>query len=166
MSALALFSQLSFAQGNGGDEDIEGAVDAISNVLEKNIPSSEEVIEDDEEAVSNTIKKGNATDRANYNQIRSNEFQKNLGVVQKNFLVKTGRVELFGGLSLVPSEVFYRTFGGQLNFGYHFNETYAINGLGYFFSSSGRGEVDDLENINLVNVESLIYLKSYYAIAF
>lgn len=152
------------ANADSGD-DIEGTVDSISNVLEKNIPTSEEVLDDDESVVTNTIKKGNASDRADYNQIRSNEFQSNLGIVQKNFLTKTGRIEVYGGLSLVPTEVFYRTFGGQLNVGYHFNEAWAINGLGYFFTSAARGEIDDLKKINEVNVESLIYLKSYYALS-
>ncbi len=147
------------------NDDIEGTVDSISNVLEKNIPTSDEVLDDDETVVTNTIKKGNASDRADYNQIRSNEFQSNLGVVQKNFLTKTGRIELYGGLSLVPTEVFFRTFGGQLNVGYHFNESLAINGLAYFFTSSARSEVDDLIKVNQVNVESLIYLKSYYALS-
>lgn len=149
---------------NSSADDIEGTVDSISSVLEKNLPSSDEVLEDDE-MVTNTLKKGTAKDRADYNKIRSNDFQSNLGIVQKNFLTKTGRIELFGGLSMVPTEVFYRTFGGQLNAGYHFNEAWAINGLGYFFSSTPRGEIDDLRKTNEVKVDNLIYLKSYYALS-
>ena len=89
---LAGLSPSNCADDRSDTDDIEGTVDSISNVLEKNIPTSDEVMDDDETVVTNTIRKGNASDRADYNQIRSNDFQNNLvGLCKKLILISEHR---------------------------------------------------------------------------
>lgn len=162
-----------FAQSDTGsntteemnDQEIEKSVDVISDQLEKNFQLQKEYVNEEDDSLAGDLKSQGIGSKANYNNIKSNEFNESLGIVQKNLLEKTNAIQYFGGLTLVPTEVYYRTFGGQAGANYHFNEKYGVGLLGYFFSSSARGEIDQLEKQN-IGVQSLIYLKSYYAAQF
>ncbi len=158
-----------WAQASGADDvndqEIEKSVDVISDQLEKNFQLQKEYINEDDN-LSGDLKEKDIAPKANYNNIRSNEFNQSLGIVQKNLLEKTNAIQYFGGVTLVPTEVYYRTFGGQAGANYHLNEKYGLGLLGYFFSSSARGEINQLEKTQRVSVENLIYLKSYYAAQF
>lgn len=146
------------------DKAIEQNVNDISNILEKNIPlpTTKETVEDVNDAWDSRFNEKTQMQKANYDNIRSESFYKDLGVVQKSILNKTRRIQIFGGITLVPTDVYYRTLGGQLNIGYHFNETYGINLFGYIFDSFERDEINDIKNNEGLQVESLIYLKNYY----
>lgn len=169
-----ILSQFSFsfvwAQASNADDvndqEIEKSVDLISDQLEKNFQLQKEYVNEEDENLSGDLKEKDIAPKANYNNIRSNEFNQSLGVVQKNRLEKTNTVQYFGGLTLVPTEVYYRTFGGQAGAHYHLNEKYGVGLLGYFFSSSARGEINQLEKTQSVDVKNLVYLKSYYAAQF
>ncbi len=159
-----------FAQANASeevnDQEIEKSVDVISDQLEKNFQLQKEYINEEDDNLSGDFISQGIGSKANYNNIKSNEFNQNLGIVQKNLLDKTHAIQYFGGLTLVPTEVYYRTFGGQAGAIYHLNEKYGVGILGYFFTSSARDEINKLESIQEVGVENLIYLKSYYAAQF
>jgi len=146
------------------EKAIEENVDRISNMLEKNIPTNTQVIEDTDTGFEGSLSDAKKNNRAQYNDIRSNEFSDRLGIVQKNILNKTHRIQVFGGLTLVPTDVYYRSFGGQLNVGYHFNEIYGVNLFGYFFQSSARAEVDQIADKQKIAVDSLLFLKNYYGL--
>ncbi len=169
-NALAQASAPSNSQANiseeVNDQEIEKSVDVISDQLEKNFQLQKEYINEEDDNLSGDLKNQGIGSKANYNNIKSNDFNQNLGIVQKNLLDKTNSIQYFGGLTLVPTEVYYRTFGGQAGANYHFNEKYGVGLLGYFFTSSARGEIDQLEKTQRVSVENLIYLKSYYAAQF
>ena len=165
-SSTVVWSQDSTVAEEVNDQEIEKSVDVISDQLEKNFQLQKEYVNEDDNNLSGDLKEKGLGSKANYNNIRSNEFNQSLGIVQKNLLEKTNAIQYFGGITLVPTEVYYRTFGGQAGANYHFNEKYGVGVLGYFFSSSARDEINKLEKVQELGVENLIYLKSYYAAQF
>ncbi len=84
-----------------------------------------------------------------------------ISIIQKRFMPKTGRFELFGGGTIVTNDPFFNTMGGVLKFGYFLNESWGVE-LNYFgLTTSQRESTRELETNNGVTTESLAYPKSY-----
>jgi outer membrane beta-barrel protein len=99
-----------------------------------------------------------------YLGVQSQNFYSDLGIVQRNYMPKMGRSLLSGGLNLLPSDAFYRTFGLSLKGSYHFSETWGAEFFGSFFTSSSREEVRKLETVQHLDVNNLVYIKQYYGL--
>jgi outer membrane beta-barrel protein len=84
-----------------------------------------------------------------------------VSVIQRRFMPKTGRFQLFGGLTTVTNDPFFMTFGGVAKFSYFLSEKWGVE-LNYFaLSTSTRSVTEDLKSQHNVNTENLVYPKSY-----
>lgn len=97
----------------------------------------------------------------NYSDIKTATPFSDLAIVQKNYMPKTGRQQINFGLALVPSDIFYNSVGGDLKWGYHFNETWGLELQGTFLGSSKSKPSRDLESKQAVEVTNLVQLKSF-----
>lgn len=90
---------------------------------------------------------------------------KDIAVIQKRFLPKTGRFELFGALGGTLNDAFFidATVNGRI--GYYFRERYGVELTGLFISTSTRTVTDNLAKRG-VTTNSLITPKSFYGIDF
>lgn len=87
-----------------------------------------------------------------------------ISVIQKRFMPKTGRFQLFGGLTLVTNDPFFNTAGVVGKAAYFLNETWGLE-LNYFaLSTSERQSTKELQSNNGVKTESLAYPKSYFGV--
>jgi len=90
-------------------------------------------------------------------------------VLQRNYLPKTERFQVFGGMSFLPTDVFYKTLGLQLRGAYHFTETWGVELMTLFLGSTRSAELNDVESKQCINgvcpnVESLVSPKNYYGL--
>ena len=86
---------------------------------------------------------------------------KEVSVIQKRFMPKTGRFQLFGGATLVTNNPFFNTIGGALKGSYFFSETWGVE-LNYMaLTTSEREATKELREVNGVATESLTYPKQY-----
>lgn len=145
-------------------QDVDQEIDQVSELLEKNIPSSSEIVGWEEESPEIIILK-NENKKIDYSNLRSIQFTDSMAIVQKSILDKSHRLQwnLSGGL--VTTETFYRTFGLLVDATFHFNEKYGIKVFNYLFDSIERDEINDLRQTQRLNVENLVHLKNYYGIA-
>jgi outer membrane beta-barrel protein len=81
-------------------------------------------------------------------------------VLQKNYMPKTERFMVFGGLSFLPTDVFYKTAGLQARVSYHFSETWGAEITGLFLGSGRSSELTAVESQG-VSVQNLVSPKSY-----
>ncbi|KHD89889.1 MAG: hypothetical protein OM95_02220 [Bdellovibrio sp. ArHS] len=87
-----------------------------------------------------------------------------VSVIQRRFLPKTGRFQLFGGLTTVTNDPFFLTFGGVAKASYFLTETWGVE-LNYFgLTSSDRQSTEELRDIQGVSTENLVYPKSYFGV--
>lgn len=87
-----------------------------------------------------------------------------ISVIQKKFMPKTGRFQLFGGLTTVTNDPWFLTFGGVAKASYFLTESWGVE-LNYFgLTTSNRKATDELEEINGVSTENLVYAKSFMGI--
>lgn len=91
-----------------------------------------------------------------------------ISVIQKRFLPKTGRFQLFGGATVLTNNPFFNTLGFVGKAGYFFSETWGIE-LNYFGLTTSEREVTrelrDVQNVateNLVTAESFMGLDLMY----
>lgn len=89
---------------------------------------------------------------------------KEVSIIQKRFMPKTGRFQLFGGISLVTNDPFFNTFGGVAKIAYFLNETWGIEFNYFALTTSERQSTKELQDNNNVKTESLAYPKSYFGV--
>jgi len=86
---------------------------------------------------------------------------KEISVIQKRFLPKTGRFQLFGGATILTNNPFFNTIGGVAKASYFLNETWGVE-LNYFgLTTSERQITEELRDIQGVSTENLVYPKSF-----
>ncbi|HEX7676415.1 MAG TPA: outer membrane beta-barrel domain-containing protein [Bdellovibrio sp.] len=89
---------------------------------------------------------------------------KEVSIIQKRFMPKTGRFQLFGGVSLVTNDPFFNTFGGVAKAAYFLNETWGVEFNYFALTTSERQSTKELQDNNNVKTESLAYPKSYFGV--
>lgn len=87
-----------------------------------------------------------------------------VSVLQKRFLPKTGRFQLFGGLSMVTNDPFFNVIGAVAKGGYFFNETWGIEASYFGLSTSEAKATKELKEIQGVETDNLIVTKSVLAV--
>ncbi|WP_374029723.1 outer membrane beta-barrel domain-containing protein [Bdellovibrio bacteriovorus] len=89
---------------------------------------------------------------------------KEISIIQKRFLPKTGRFQLFGGATVLTNNPFFNTIGGVAKASYFLSETWGIE-LNYFgLTTSERQTTEELRDIQGVSTENLVYPKSYVGV--
>lgn len=157
--STGIFSQKSMAQ----DADEEKEIQGVEAELEKNFPARARL----EPATSPLLKK--KQDALEINKLNEDKYQSQTVIIQKNYMPKTSRFDLNGGVTLFPSDVFFKTFGAQLRGGYHFSETWGAELSAIYLISSKSDELKNLESkqsvtaSNLANLESFVGANIYFS---
>ncbi|WP_374029943.1 outer membrane beta-barrel domain-containing protein [Bdellovibrio bacteriovorus] len=102
------------------------------------------------------------TQKAEYATVYSEKFYSDLAIIQRNYMPKTKRIQLSGGFTILPTDVFYRTVGINLKTSYHLNETWGLEAFGYLLTSQARNEVSNLESVQKLSVKNLISVSAFY----
>lgn len=84
-----------------------------------------------------------------------------VSVIQRRYMPKTGRFQLFGGLTTITNDPFFMTFGGVAKAGYFLTEKWGVEFNYFALSTSTRSVTEDLKDQHNVGTENLVYPKSY-----
>lgn len=84
-----------------------------------------------------------------------------ISVIQKRFLPKTGRFQLFGGGTILTNNPFFNTAGVVAKAGYFLTETWGVEFNYFNLSTSERTTTQELRDIQGVSTENLVYPKSF-----
>lgn len=145
----------SFAQQTDSTISEDQDIDVVEHMLEKDIKYDFKY-----KAQKKSILK--TPQKADYKGVQTEASYADFAVIQRNYMPKSERFFVSVGGTLLPTDVFFRSYGLNLKGGYHFNETWGFELFDYALSSSARGEVDDLETTQQTSVKSLVSLKNYY----
>jgi outer membrane beta-barrel protein len=84
-----------------------------------------------------------------------------VSIIQKRFMPKTNRFQLFGGLSLTTNDPFYNTFGATVKGSYFITEMFGVE-LQYFSLTSTEAQsTKELYSVQNIGTDSLSYTKEY-----
>jgi outer membrane beta-barrel protein len=84
-----------------------------------------------------------------------------ISVIQRRFLPKTSRAQLFAGFSSIVNDPWFNSLGLTAKGAYHFTEAWGIELTYSILSPSDRQSVQDLRNENQVQTSSIISTRSY-----
>lgn len=145
---------VAFAQADEADD-----LDVIELELDKGTPKQAPPTADAAPTYQETTVKDNTL--TDFSGLGTLSPFKEVSVIQKRFLPKTGRFQLFGGGTLVTNDPFFNTIGAVGKASYFLSETWGVE-LNYFgLSTSTRQGTDDLRNNLNVSTENLVYPKSF-----
>lgn len=157
LAAIVLFlSSTVFAQQNDMDLSYK-EIDKIEEVLETNFPKLEPA---DFQKQTLPIPE-TSRQRADFSNVDSTILYSDLAVFQKNYMPKSGRVQLTSGLAIVPTDVFFLTGGLSLKAAYHLSEAWGVEVFTNIMSSNSREEVNNIANTQNVSVKNLVSLKAF-----
>ncbi|RYZ73902.1 MAG: hypothetical protein EOP05_09665, partial [Proteobacteria bacterium] len=142
------FSSLALAQDDS--EDIE-------NLFNKEEQQSPAVTE----KPATTEKKEEIKDIKDVSDLGKLSTFNDVAVIQRRYLPKTGRFEIFAAPSLVLNDAFFMNFGLNGRLGYNFSERYGVEVTGFALTTSQRDVTKDLASKRGVLTTSLITPKSY-----
>jgi len=89
-----------------------------------------------------------------------------VAVIQRRFLPKTKRFELFGGVSGVINDAFFFGIGPNGRIGYYFQEKYGVELLALFLSSGEKRVTEDLRKNRAVRTQTLVSAENFFGIDF
>lgn len=84
-----------------------------------------------------------------------------VSVIQKRFMPKTNRIQLFGGLNWVTNNPFFDTYGIAGKAAWFLNETWGLEFTYIMMSTSEAKATKELKDVLNVAADNLIYPKSY-----
>lgn len=159
VGALLGASRSALAQESFGDSEdlnvIEVELEGSKPAPEVEDTSSSRVAPQDMEAESRPIDFQGLGQLAPFAEV---------SVLQKRFMPKTGRFQLFGGATMVTNDPFFNVFGAVAKAGYFFTEAWGLE-LNYFaLSTSEAKSTQELKKIQGVMTDSLILTKSFMAL--
>jgi outer membrane beta-barrel protein len=99
-----------------------------------------------------------------FKSVEKSKDSSDIIIIQKNYMPKTERFQVFGGLTLAPNDVFFRTFGFQLRAAYHFSEMWGVEVVGLSLNSTKTKETTDLEEKQSVETKAVVSPRSYLGV--
>lgn len=84
-----------------------------------------------------------------------------VSVIQKRYLPKTMRTQIFGGWSFITNDPFFNTTGFSLKAGFFFTESWGLEANYFSLGTSDREATKDLREIQNVKTDGLVYPKSF-----
>jgi outer membrane beta-barrel protein len=136
-------------------------VQSIESVLEKNVPEGAPKVE-----LNLQVKK--PQNKIDYSQIENARNLQDTVIIQKTYMPKTERFQIFGGLTYAVNDAFFRNMGGQLRVGYHFNEKWGVEATTFFLTSTETAEKKNFSNQrmeleNLITPSSMLGANVYFS---
>ena len=150
------------ASGGAGMSAVPGEMDGIEQLYSQEGKSTEVINDGPKKAPTAQTKSGEVEMKGVSDLANLSEF-KDIAVIQKRFLPKTGRFEGFGGLNGILNDKFFVTFGGSLRLAYFFNERWAVEGIGMAFATGEKSVTKGLKDRGVITT-NFVSPTTYYGL--
>lgn len=84
-----------------------------------------------------------------------------VSVIQKKYLPKTERFQLYGGLGMTTNSPWFLNLGAKINLAYHFTESFGLELSSVFLTNSEREVAKEIRENNGVQPEKFVNTKGY-----
>jgi outer membrane beta-barrel protein len=162
LALVAVLAPASVIAQESATDDIEQLFDAEED-KESGEPSAEKADLKDDDVPSPSVQLGDVKELSDLVKLAPFE---DVAMIQKRYLPKTKRFEVFGGLTGILNDAFFLAVGAEARLGYYFSERYGIEFPFWILNTSEKEVTSDLRNKRGVFTQSLITAESYYGIDF
>jgi outer membrane beta-barrel protein len=88
-----------------------------------------------------------------------------IAVIQRRFLPKTGRFEVFGGPTVILNDAYFRSVGLNGRFAYYLSERYGVELVGSYLTVGEWPIIDEIRRIG-ITTSSFVTSESHYGVNF
>lgn len=96
--------------------------------------------------------------------LRGIEDLKDIAVIQKKYLDKTKRFELFGALNIALNSQYFNILGANIAGSYHFNERWGVELQGMFLTDMEKSVTEGLRTDQAISTQDIVTPTSYYGV--
>ena len=158
----SLITSLAWSQ----DSDVE-ELNLIQLELDKN--SSLQVEDEESTGASSTTRQSSDSNKSTtpdmtYEDLGHLSEFKQVSVIQKRYLPRTGRFQAYIGPAMTLNDPWFNVMGASLKLGYNFTETWGIEGNYSFMSTDKTMALKELSKENNITTENFVYVKNYYTL--
>lgn len=100
----------------------------------------------------------------NVENLSSLEDAEDIAVIQKKYLGKTGRWELWGAGAIALNSQYFNFLGLNGKIGYHFSERWAVEGQLMFLSDLEKSITEGLKTDQAIQTTDIVTPTSYYGV--
>ena len=100
----------------------------------------------------------------NVDDLSTLEEAEDIAVIQKKFLKKTGRWELWGAGALALNSQYFNFLGLNAKLSYHFSERWGVELQGMFLSDLEKSITEGLRNDRAISTTDIVTPTSYYGV--
>ncbi len=143
---------------------IPGEMDGMEALFGEGGKPNNEIIEDGAKKQPTTQTKQGEVEIKGVSDLSSLSAFKDIAVIQKRFLPKTGRFEGFGGLGGILNDKFFVSLGASARLAYFFNERWAVEGVGMVFATGEKTVTNNLRERRGVVTTNFVSPTSYYGL--
>lgn len=154
-----LFQTTAFAQ----DSDVE-ELNLIEMELDKSAKPA--ISDEDETAPTKTTLPETSRPEVKSDQEaleKLTEFRQ-VSVLQKRYLPRTGRFQLYAGPMMTLNDPWFNVLGGSFKFGYNLTESLGLEANYSFMSTDKTMALKELSQENNIQTQSFVSTKSYYSL--
>lgn len=153
------------SSAGSGLSTVPGEMDGMEQLFgNENTPRNDEVINDGQKKQPTVQTKQGEVEIKGVSDLSSLSEFKDIAVIQKRYLPKTGRFEGFAGLNGILNDKFFISFGANARLAYFFNERWAIEGIGMIFATGEKTVTHDLRERRGVVTTNFVSPTSYYGV--
>jgi outer membrane beta-barrel protein len=149
------------AQAEGSMDEIENLFTKDEDVSDTNAPGATQT-PSQAKAPESPLKVQEFKDVSDLGKLQS---FKDIAVIQKRYMPKSQRWEVYLAPTINLNDAFFLSFGGSLRFGYYFRERYGLEGIATMLTVSERQVIQDLRDKRHVNTTSFVTPRGYYGLA-
>lgn len=145
---------------------VPGEMDAIEQLFVDDGSGKNEVIQDGAKKPIDPEAKAAESELKGVSDLTNLAEFKDVAMIQKRYLPKTGRFEAFGGLQGILNDKFFVSFGGSGRIGYYFTERLGLEALVMVFTTAEKSVTKDLREKRGVLTTNFVSPTSYYGLDF
>lgn len=156
--ALLAAPLMAQAQQSLGDEDIVSIEDMYSTQ-----PAAKETKqqENQEELPAQLKQQQQAVEVKDLKDLNRLAPFSEVSVIQKKFMPKTQRFQLFAAGTVMTNTPWYNNVGAKLNLSYNFTESFGLEINSMFLTNAERESTKEIKEAHNLLAEQFIYTKSY-----
>ena len=169
LAAATLSTEVARAQedeaGTGSTlSTVPGEMDGMEALFGEGNKPNNEIIEDGVKKQPTTQTKQGEVEMKGISDLSSLSEFKDIAVIQKRFLPKTGRFEGFGGVGGILNDKFFNSIGASARLAYFFNERWAVEAVGMAFATGEKTVTSNLRERRGVVTTNFVSPTSYYGV--
>lgn len=134
----------------------------VEEQIDESVQFAEDQLDKEDQELEQIQNLQKAREKVDYSNVKETTPYSDMVTIQKTMLPKSQRFRVMGGISFLPNDVFFTTFGLDARLGYDFSESFGTEVGALFLTSKASEDLKEVESQQRVAINNLSSLKSFW----